>query len=179
MNGKQSHVKSFFGHLHTVNQHRFLVCKLCFKLGLYYQGLTHDLSKYSPSEFWLGVKYFQGNRSPIDAERKERGLSTAWLHHKGRNRHHWQYWIDQQNGKLMVQEMPMKYIKEMLCDRIAACMVYQKDKYHRSSGLEFMDKSHEQYLMPEKTKAILREMLTIVAENDLDKAMEIIKNKYK
>ena len=73
----------------------------------------------------------------------------------------------------------MNYIKEMLCDRIAACMVYQKEKYHPSSGLEFMDRSHEQYLMPEKTRAILREMLVIVAENDLDKAMKIIKDKYK
>ena len=176
---EQSYLKSFFAHLHTVNTHRFIVMKLCFKCGLYWQGLTHDLSKYSPSEFWLGVKYFQGTRSPIDAERKDRGYSTAWLHHKGRNRHHWQYWVDQKDGKLMVQEMPMKYIKEMLCDRIAACMVYQKEKYHASSGLEFLNRSHEQYLMPEKTLEIIREMLTIVAENDLDTAMRIVKEKYR
>lgn len=177
---KENHnlVRSFFQHLHTVNQHRFLVCRLCFKMGLYRQGLTHDLSKYSPAEFWLGVKYYQGNRSPIDAERKDRGYSTAWLHHKGRNMHHWQYWTDFHKGQIVQLEMPMNYIKEMICDRIAACMVYQKDKYHPSSALEFLNKSREQHLMPEKTVAIVREMLTIVAENDLDKALEIIKNNY-
>ena len=177
---KENHnlVKAFFQHLHTVNQHRFLVCKLCFKMGLYRQGLTHDLSKYSPSEFWLGVKYYQGDRSPIDAERKDRGYSTAWLHHKGRNRHHWQYWTDFQKGQIVQLEMPIEYIKEMICDRIAACMVYQKEKYHPSSALEFLNKSREQHLMPQKTVAIVREMLTIVAENDLDTAMEIIRKKY-
>ena len=80
-------VIKFFKHLHTINVHRYLVCRNCFKLGLYWQGLTHDLSKYSPAEFWPGVKYFQGDRSPISAEIIELGYSTAWLHHKGHNRH--------------------------------------------------------------------------------------------
>lgn len=75
-------------HFKTITHHRHLVQQYCFRLGLYYQGLTHDLSKYSPSEFWRGVKYYQGYRSPNDAERRENGVSLAWLHHKGRNRHH-------------------------------------------------------------------------------------------
>lgn len=179
MNDNHNYIRSFFQHLHTVNQHRFLVCKLCFKMGLYKQGLTHDLSKYSPAEFLLGVRYYLGDRSPIEAERKNRGYSTAWLHHKGRNRHHWQYWIDVQHGQIVQLEMPIRYIKEMACDRIAACMVYQKDRYHPSSALEFLNNSREQYLMPENTLKTLREMLVIVAENDLDKAMEMIKAKYK
>ena len=81
-------------HFKTITHHRHLVRQYCFRLGLYYQGLTHDLSKYSPSEFWRGVKYYQGDRSPNDAERRENGVSLAWLHHKGRNRHHFEYWID-------------------------------------------------------------------------------------
>ena len=81
-------------HFKTITHHRHLVRQYCFRLGLYYQGLTHDLSKYSPSEFWRGVKYYQGYRSPNDAERRENGVSLAWLHHKGRNRHHFEYWID-------------------------------------------------------------------------------------
>ena len=81
-------------HFCTITRHRLLVCKHCFKLGLYWQGLTHDLSKYSPEEFWTGVRYFQGDRSPNAAEREVIGFSKAWLHHKGRNKHHFEYWID-------------------------------------------------------------------------------------
>ena len=81
-------------HLCTVHHHRALVRKYCFKLGLYRQGLMHDLSKYSPTEFFVGAKYYQGYRSPNTAERLERGYSSAWLHHKGRNKHHLEYWID-------------------------------------------------------------------------------------
>ena len=84
----------FWGHLKTVHRHRALVRKYCFRLGLYWQGLTHDLSKYSPTEFWAGVKYFQGDHSPNDAQRKAYGYSASWMHHKGRNRHHFEYWTD-------------------------------------------------------------------------------------
>lgn len=83
-----------FDHLHTVNTHRRLVRHYCWKLGLVWQGLTHDLSKYSPTEFWRSVKYYQGYRSPNDAERIANGVSLSWLHHKGRNLHHFEYWID-------------------------------------------------------------------------------------
>ena len=168
--------RNFFLHLHTINKHRFLVCKLCFKMGLYKQGLTHDLSKYSPEEFIPSVKYFQGDKSPIVAERDDLGYSRAWLHHQGRNKHHWQYWMEFISGNITVDEVPIRYIKEMVADRIAACMVYQKDKYHRSSALEFLENGTEKNFMPPKTLATLRKYLTWVAENDLDKALEMVKN---
>ena len=82
------------GHLKTITKHHNLVCRYCIRAGLIYQGLTHDLSKLSPSEFLVGARYYQGNRSPNNAEREDIGYSTAWLHHKGRNRHHYEYWID-------------------------------------------------------------------------------------
>ena len=110
----------FRAHLHTVNRHRRLVRHYCFKLGLVWQGLTHDLSKYSPTEFWRGVKYYQGWRSPNDQERLENGVSLAWLHHKGRNRHHFEYWIDycrREDGTIYIGgcKMPKKYVAE-LCE---------------------------------------------------------------
>ena len=121
-------------HLRTVNRHRHLVRKYCFRLGLYWQGLTHDLSKYSPTEFWRSAKYYQGYRSPNDQERLVNGVSLSWLHHKGRNRHHFEYWIDYCRGEdgtpfIGGCKMPVKYVAEMFCDRIAACRVYQKEKY--------------------------------------------------
>ena len=70
----------FFGHLFTVLHHKKLVLRYCFRLGLYRQGICHDLSKFSPVEFFAGVRYFQGNRSPNDAERQDKGYSAACLH---------------------------------------------------------------------------------------------------
>ena len=86
-----SFAKRFFGHLHTINQHKFIVMSLCFKCGLIKQGLKHDLSKYSFEEFWPSVRYFQGNRSPITYEKEIKGYSECWLHHKGKNKHHWDH----------------------------------------------------------------------------------------
>lgn len=92
-------MNKLFGHLKTVTTHRRLVRRLCFKCGLIRQGLTHDLSKLSAAEFWRGVKYYQGNRSPQTRERELFGYSAAWLHHKGRNKHHYEYWTDFADGK--------------------------------------------------------------------------------
>ena len=121
-------------HFKTITKHRFLVMKYCFKAGLYWQGLTHDLSKYSPAEFRVGARYFQGDRSPNDIERREKGYSAAWLHHKGRNKHHLEYWIDYgplpEGGFGMTgMKMPEKYVVEMFCDRYAAARVYQGKKF--------------------------------------------------
>ena len=96
--------------------------KECFEVGLYKQGLLHDMSKYSPTEFLVGCKYYQGNRSPNNAEREATGYSQAWLHHKGRNKHHYEYWIDYSvtPGEGMVGlKMPLRYVVEMFMDRIA------------------------------------------------------------
>ena len=112
-------------HLKTITYHKYLVMKGCFAVGLYKQGLTHDLSKYEPTEFLMGAKYFQGDRSPNNAEREEKGYSSAWLHHKGRNRHHYEYWIDYSTrdvpGGMAPVEMPVKYVAEMLMDRTEFC----------------------------------------------------------
>ena len=138
----------FRAHLHTVNRHRRMVRHYCFRLGLVWQGLTHDLSKYSPTEFWRGVKYYQGWRSPNDQERLENGVSLAWLHHKGRNRHHFEYWIDycrREDGTIYIGgcKMPKKYVAEMFCDRIAACRVYQGDQYTDASPYEYYQRSKD------------------------------------
>ena len=117
----------FWRHLKTVQRHRRLVRQHCFRLGLYWQGLTHDLSKFSPVEFWAGVKYFQGDRSPNDAQRRDKGYSASWMHHKGRNRHHFEYWTDYgvSGEGIIGVEMPKKYVAEMFCDRLAASKVYR------------------------------------------------------
>ena len=84
----------FIKHFITITKHRHKVLVYCFRCGLYRQGLVHDLSKYSFTEFIPGAKYCTGSRSPIYFERQDKGYSLAWLHHKGRNKHHPEYWID-------------------------------------------------------------------------------------
>ena len=168
-------------HLHTVNRHRALVRKYCFRLGLYWQGLTHDLSKYSPREFWVGAKYFQGDRSPNDAERRERGYSSAWLHHKGRNRHHLEYWTDygqKPDGSFGIVgvEMPVKYVAEMFCDRYAASRVYRGDQFENADPWKFFQHSKTHTILNDKTAALLESMLLKLRDEGEDAAFSYIRN---
>lgn len=169
---------NFWGHLSTINHHKRLVMQYCFRLGLYRQGLMHDLSKYNPAEFCAGVKYYQGNRSPNDAQRRALGYSPAWLHHKGRNKHHLEYWLDYniaKGGEITGMEMPVKYVAEMLCDRIAACKVYLKDDYTDAAAWDYYAKGRDRYLLHENTRALLEQMLLLVKEKGEDEALATIR----
>ena len=167
--------KRFFLHLHTVDTHRYEVMKNCFKCGLYSQGLSHDLSKYSPEEFLVSVKYFQGDRSPYMYEKEKYGFSYGWLHHKGRNRHHWEYWYDMIKGEWVPLEMPLPFFIEMVCDRVAACRIYQKENYTQRSALEYFYNRNDRFYMHEKTAAKLEAVLKDIAENGEDAAFARLK----
>ena len=153
-------------HLHTINEHRRMVRKICFRLGLYYQGLTHDLSKYSPSEFLVGAKYYQGYRSPNNAEREEKGYSAAWLHHKGRNKHHYEYWMDYAaiEGGIIPARMPNRYLAEMYADRVAASKIYNKDKYTQDMPLKYFLRGKDAALIEKHTKVELEHLLNMLAQ---------------
>ena len=157
---------NFFGHLSTINHHKWLVMQHCFKVGLYRQGLLHDLSKYSPVEFFAGVKYFRGFESPNNAERRAIGYSRAWLHHKGRNKHHLEYWIDYSTTKtgLTGMKIPLRYVCEMVCDRVAASQIYLGDKYTDASAWEYYQRSKDHYLMHPETRALLEKLLCMVRD---------------
>jgi len=155
-------------HFKTITHHRHLVMKGCFAVGLYKQGLLHDLSKYSWVEFRVGAKYYQGNISPNNVEREKNGVSMAWLHHKGRNKHHFEYWIDYDlNGDhhMTGMKMPVNYVVEMYCDRVAACKNYQKEKYTDRSALEYFDRGKDKYMMHDETYDLLYGLLKYLAEN--------------
>lgn len=130
-------MKRFFGHLKKVIKHKYYVGKYCFMCGLYWQGLTHDLSKFSPTEFWESVKYYQGTRSPIDACKEENGYSMAWFHHRGRNKHHWEYWVDDFEKGVVPKKMPFKYALELICDYMGAGNAYWGDKFTMKSEYDW------------------------------------------
>ena len=156
----------FFCHLHTITKHRHLVMAHCFRAGIPWRGLMHDLSKYSPAEFIPGVKFYTGTKSPTDGERRTYGYSKAWMHHKGRNRHHYEYWTDYSIvlKKSVPIKMPLVYVIEMFCDRVAACKVYLKDKYTDSSALEYYNRRLGQEEMHEETSALLGTLVRMLAE---------------
>ena len=154
-------------HVKTITEHKLLVMKYCFQVGLYRQGLLHDLSKYGAEEFCSGVYYYQGNRSPHAAAREICGFSEAWLHHKGRNKHHFEYWIDYTARKeegLVGHKMPLKFVVEMVMDRIAASKVYKGKEYTSGSPLEYYEREKPFILMDRQTKALLETLLRMLAE---------------
>lgn len=159
-------------HFITITHHKLLVLQGCFKIGLYKQGLLHDLSKYSPTEFLVGCKYYKGYMSPNNAERADRGYSSAWLHHKGRNKHHLEYWIDyavskpdddKEHTKMEGMKMPIRYVCEMFIDRVSASKNYQKEKYTDKSALEYYEKSVDHYMIHPDTKAMLEYLLVMLS----------------
>ena len=156
----------WLSHLRTVQHHRFLVLRHCWRVGLYWQGLTHDLSKFSPVEFSAGAKYYQGNRSPNEIERREKGYSAAWLHHKGRNKHHLEYWIDYaaDGSGMCGMKMPIQYVIEMFCDRIAASQNYNRDNYDDSFPLAYYEKNKDHYPLHPDARALLEKLLHMLAE---------------
>ena len=170
----------FWGHLRTVRKHRKMVRKLCFKCGLYWQGLTHDLSKYSHTEFWNGVKYFTGTASPHVGERKVKGYSDAWLHHHNRNKHHAEYWQDiRPNGKTESIPMPMKYFAEMLCDRVAASMIYLGDKFTDKSALDYYGTHYDENQFHLETREELEYWLVHIVAVGVDKTFNELKETLK
>ncbi len=156
-----------WNHFKTITEHKLLVMGNCFRVGLYRQGLLHDLSKYSREEFWTGVKYYQGNRSPNAAEREIFGFSKAWLHHKGRNKHHFEYWIDFSANKedgLVGHKMPLNYVAEMVMDRIAACRIYKGKAYTDRSPLEYYERESRFIVIHPETRALLEKLLNMLAK---------------
>ncbi len=165
-------------HLKTITHHHNLVMLHCFRCGLYRQGLLHDLSKLSPVEFWSGAKYYQGNRSPNNAQREAVGYTIAWLHHKGRNKHHLEFWIDYALGEgsqMAGMRMPERYVAEMVCDRMAASKTYRGKAYKDSDPWEYYARSADKYLLHPETRAQLEACLKTLRDEGEDAVFTYIR----
>ncbi len=171
--------KNAIGHFKTITSHRHMVIRHAFKAGIIWRGLLHDLSKYTPTEFCAGVKYYaDGKYSANENERKDLGYSKAWMHHKGRNRHHFEYWTDysMKTKKLMPVPMPDEYLYEMFCDRVAASKIYKKKDYNDRCPLEYFLNGKNTRLIDPTTEEKLEHLLTILAEKGEEAAFEHIRN---
>lgn len=170
---------NLWGHLSTITRHRHQVIFNCAKAGILWQGLRHDLSKYSYTELSSGAKFYSdGGRSPNERERELYGYSKAWLHHKGRNRHHFEYWTDYDpaDKKLRPVKMPLRYVAEMFCDRVAASKIYQKGNYQPSHPLEYFLRGKKNRMIHPETSALLEHWLTVLAEQGEEEVFRQIRS---
>lgn len=175
-------VGKFFGHLHNVNKHRFKVFCLCCRAGIPWRGFIHDLSKYSPTEFLESARYYVKGYSPIVNCKKDKGYSEAWLHHKGRNRHHYEYWYDY-TASCEVPIIPYKYLVEMVCDTLAAGLTYQGKKWTKDYQLNYWFKTRNTAKIHPKIDFLLTRIYTEVSEQGIEKTinrknMEYLYRKY-
>ena len=163
---KHKKTNKFTAHFRTVMNHKKLVFKHCVKAGIPLQGLTHDLSKFSPTEFFYGVKFYKGDKSPNEGEREDHGFSYAWMHHKGRNKHHFEYWNDYniEANKALPVKMPLKYVIEMFCDRVAASKVYLKQQYTNKCPYDYFDKGRSRRTIHQETSDFLEKLLKMLAD---------------
>ena len=156
-------------HLRTIHQHRKIVRKECIACGIPWQGFIHDLSKYSPTEFIESIKYFQGTSSPIDAAKKDKGYSEAWLHHKGHNKHHWEYWSDTDSqGEIICVPIPYRYVLEMICDWISAGQVYNKGNWKPADLIDYYFKVRPGRHFHPRTEILILYLLKRLQDYGLD-----------
>ena len=167
----------FIKHFMTITRHRHKVMYHCLRCGILWQGMRHDLSKYSPTEFLPGARFYLGDRSPTEGERREYGYSKAWMHHKGRNKHHFEYWTDYnpKTRRMEAVEMPLKYVKEMFCDRVAASKIYKKDKYTTASPYEYFASKNVQSRTHPDTYKLLETLLLMLKDKGEEETLKYIK----
>ena len=164
-------------HFMTVTRHRYRVFTHCRRAGIGWQGLFHDLSKYTPAEFFAGAKYYIGTRSPNEGEREDKGYSLAWMHHKGRNRHHFEYWvdIDPKTKCYAPVKMPLRFVIEMFCDRVAASKIYLGDKYTDAHPLDYFMRGKDRRVIHPETSDLLESLLRMLTEKGEKETFRYIK----
>lgn len=171
-------MSNYMKHFCTIFKHKIIVMIECFKCGQYWRGLMHDNSKFGVTEFASSARNFQGDRSPIDAEKEKYGYSLAWQHHKGHNPHHWEYWIDNVGERKNTPiKIPYKYVVEMLCDWIGAGKVYVNEKWTQSEPYNYYVKVRDNRIIHPETEALIVTALELIRDNGLSNFHQIIKSK--
>lgn len=165
----------YIKHFITITKHKYEVFKLCLMAGIPLQGLIHDMSKYSFIEFFTSAKFYTGKYSPIMGERKKYGYSKVWIHHKGRNKHHFEYWLDPCNKELTI--IPYKYMVEMICDNIAASKVYCKKEFNNKCPYNYFS-LHKSYMEKNMNKKCFNMYEKVVLDLCDNKIKDIVNKKY-
>lgn len=132
-------MKNLIKHLKIVSTHRKFVRKACFKMRIPLHGFLHDLSKYSITELLI-CKYYTGTRSPHQNARSMLGYSPSWIHHYHTNKHHYQFWWDEdEEGNIIPMKMPYDYVIESFCDMLGASKAYNLDEWQPKMLLNYWE----------------------------------------
>ena len=146
----------FFKHLWVVIKHKHNVTKYASKLGIFWTGLFHDMTKFTPTEFGLSVKYFHGKKSPTIIERADNdNFSYLCVAHTGRNKHHWQYWVDYTRYEMVVNRIPYKHSLEYVADVLSASKVYNPKDFTFMVAYNYFKEHSKTYLMHPATKEFI------------------------
>lgn len=102
-------------------RHKWLVFKYCRESGIWWRGITHDLSKFRPSEWFPYVDYIVRHDGLNPQKNVSYKVSHSFLlafhHHCRRNDHHWQYWaFFDSHGRPGNLEMALDSMEEMVAD---------------------------------------------------------------
>jgi len=157
----------YFKHFKYILKHKYYVMIECFKRGLYWQGLIHDLSKLRPCEFIPYSNNFYNNKGGSknnsnlsktgyyrDPDNDNNDFNLAWLSHIHKNFHHWQYWIEVKHDKtIKTYKMPEKYMIEMLCDWIGA----GKAQGCNNNTKKWYEENNNKIILHEDTKRWIEE----------------------
>ena len=172
---------SAYQHFRTVLRHRHAVIRHCAKAGILWQGLRHDLSKFSPTEFGAGARFYQGTRSPNECEREQNGYSAAWMHHKGRNKHHFEYWTDYHpvTHKMTPVKMPFRYVVEMVCDRVAASKTYRGKNFTPEDPISYFMRGKPRRNIHPETSEILEKLLRMYQEEGEEKTFAYMREQLR
>ena len=172
---RRNHALNFWqrltGHTWTILRHKFWVFRYCVTAGIPWQGFMHDWSKFSRLEFWEGVRYYCGRYSPIlSCKVQNHGFSMAWIHHHGRNLHHYEAWHDDFDRGVHPIDMPYPYAVEMLCDFLGAGHAYLRGAFTYQKEYDgWQAKRARGVAMTEPMKDFVEGTLRrIAAENRLD-----------
>ena len=164
-------LKKAFKHFLTITKRKIYVFKLSIKAGIPIRGFFHDFSKYSFTEFWESAKYYtDGKKSPITNCKQQQGYSKAWLHHKGRNKHHHEYWYDYET-KDEVPVIPYKYTVEMICDQLAAGMTYNGKDWEKDTQLKYWRNIENRRKINPQIANMLDEVYVQVSQKGIDEVI--------
>lgn len=169
-------------HFRLISRHKWKVFIYCSRVGLVRQGLLHDMTKFSWTEFRTGIFYYAGIQSPNTAERLEQGVSEAWLHHKGRNKHHYEYWIDysvERPGELCGCRMPYRYVAEMFCDRVSASQIYKGAAYTDAAPYEYFAPHADRLLIHPQTRRELLQLLELLRDEGETAALDFLREEIR
>lgn len=147
----------WLGHLRIITKHRHQVIRNGFHCGIFFHCLKHDLSKYSPTEFLISAKNYNGHHSPVYEERKTNdGFSYICQHHTKRNKHHWEYWTDFFMGRIVCHTMSWVYATEYVCDMLSASKTYDPEHFKPETTLDYFNARCDRYFMTTATKEYVR-----------------------